>query len=253
MHNKFKIMKILVCISIVPDTTSKITKEESDNFLKKSDLTFIVGPYDDYALSRAIEIKESIENVEVAVLHVGLEASEPLIRKCLALGADYAIRINGDPQSSIQIANEICNYVKENNFDLILMGKEAIDYNSGMIHGLVASGLNFNHFSPVMKLEVKDQGIEVQIETDFGKSTIQCNLPAVLGCQEPIAEWKIPSMRGIMTARTKELKVYEMKNNESNFEITNESVNETNRKQILIPKENLDLLIQALKKDIQFN
>ena len=246
-------MKILVCISIVPDTTSKITKEESDNFLKKSDLTFIVGPYDDYALSRAIEIKESIENVEVAVLHVGLEASEPLIRKCLALGADYAIRINGDPQSSIQIANEICNYVKENNFDLILMGKEAIDYNSGMIHGLVASGLNFNHFSPVMKLEVKDQGIEAQIETDFGKSTIQCNLPAVLGCQEPIAEWKIPSMRGIMTARTKELKVYEMKNNESNFEITNESVNETNRKQILIPKENLDLLIQALKKDIQFN
>jgi electron transfer flavoprotein beta subunit len=74
-----------------------------------------------------------------------------------------------------------------------------------------------------------------------------------LGCQEPIAEWKIPSMRGIMTARTKELKVYEMKNNESNFEIINESVNETNRKQILIPKENLDLLVQALKKDIQFN
>ena len=151
-------MKILVCISIVPDTTSKITKEESDNFLKKSDLTFIVGPYDDYALSRAIEIKESSENVEVAVLHVGLESTEPLIRKCLALGADYAIRINGDPKSSIQIANEICHYVKENNFDLILMGKEAIDYNSGMIHGLVASGLNFNHFSPVMKLEVKDQG-----------------------------------------------------------------------------------------------
>jgi electron transfer flavoprotein beta subunit len=104
-----------------------------------------------------------------------------------------------------------------------------------------------------MKLDVKNQGIEVQIETDLGKSTIHCNLPAVLGCQEPIAEWKIPSMRGIMTARTKELKVYEMKNNESNFEITNESVNETNRKQILIPKENLDLLIKALKKDIQFN
>ena len=113
-------MKILVCISIVPDTTSKITKEESDNFLKKSDLTFIVGPYDDYALSRAIEIKESNENVEVAVLHVGLESSESLIRKCLALGADYAIRINGDPKSSIQIANEICHYVKENNFDFTI-------------------------------------------------------------------------------------------------------------------------------------
>lgn len=246
-------MKILVCISIVPDTTSKITKEDSNNFLNKKDLTFIVGPYDDYALSRAIEIKESNENVEVGVFHVGLEASEPLIRKCLALGADYAFRINGEPKSSLQIANEICHYAKENKFDLILMGKEAIDYNSGMIHGLVAAGLNYNHFSPVMKLDVIEEGLELQIETDLGKSTIQCKLPAVLGCQEPIAEWKIPSMRGIMTARTKEIQVFEMKTNQSNFEISAESVNETNRKQIQIPKENLELLIQALKKDIQFN
>lgn len=246
-------MKILVCISIVPDTTSKITKEASDNFVKKDDLTFIVGPYDDYALSRAIEIKDSTANVEVAVFHVGLDKSEPLIRKCLALGADYAIRINGEPTSSIQIANEIVNYVKENHFDLILMGKEAIDYNSGMIHGLVASGLNYNHFSPVIQLDVIDEGLELQIETDSGKSTIQCQLPAVLGCQEPIAEWKIPSMRGIMTARTKELKMLEMKYNESNLEINQEIVNETNRKQIIIPKENLNVLIQALKKDIQFN
>ena len=246
-------MKILVCISIVPDTTSKITKEDSNNFLNKNDLTFIVGPYDDYALSRAIEIKESNDNVEVAVIHVGLETSEPLIRKCLALGADYAFRINGEPKSSLQIANEICHYDKENNFDLILMGKEAIDYNSGMIHGLVAAGINYNHFSPVMKLEVIEEGLELQIETDLGKSTIQCKLPAVLGCQEPIAEWKIPSMRGIMTARTKEIRVFEMKSKELNFEINSESVNETNRKQIQIPKENLDLLIQSLKKDIQFN
>ena len=122
-----------------------------------------------------------------------------------------------------------------------------------MIHGLVAAGLNYNHFSPVMKLEVIEERLELQIETDLGKSTIQCKLPAVLGCQEPIAEWKIPSMRGIMAARTKEIKVFEMKSKESNFEINSESVNETNRKQIQIPKENLDLLIQALKKDIQFN
>ena len=133
------------------------------------------------------------------------------------------------------------------------MGKEAIDYNSGMIHGLVAAGLNYNHFSPVMKLEVIKEGLELQIETDLGKSTINCKLPAVLGCQEPIAEWKIPSMRGIMTARTKEIKVFEIISKESNFEINYESVNETNRKQIQIPKDNLDLLIQALKKDIQFN
>jgi electron transfer flavoprotein beta subunit len=246
-------MKILVCISIVPDTTSKITKEESNKFLNRNDLTYIVGPYDDYALSRAVEIKESTPDVEVAILHVGLESSEPLIRKCLALGADYAIRVNGEPKNSIQIANEICHYVNENQFDLILMGKEAIDYNSGMIHGLVAAGLNYNHFSPVMSLKIIKEGIEVQIETDTGKSIIQSQLPAVLGCQEPIAEWKIPSMRGIMTARTKELKVFDMIQDESNFQIIDESVNETNRKQIMIPKDNLNLLLQELKKDIQFN
>lgn len=246
-------MKILVCISIVPDTTSKITKEESNKFLNRNDLTFIVGPYDDYALSRAVEIKESLPDVEVAVLHVGLESSEALIRKCLALGADYAIRINGEARNSHQVANEICHYATENRFDLILMGKEAIDYNSGMIHGLVAAGLNYNHFSPVMSLKIIEEGIEIQIETDTGKSTIQSQLPAVLGCQEPIAEWKIPSMRGIMTARTKELKVFEMMQDTNNFEIIDESVNETNRKQIMIPKDNLNLLVKELKKDIQFN
>jgi electron transfer flavoprotein beta subunit len=104
-----------------------------------------------------------------------------------------------------------------------------------------------------MSLKIIKEGIEVQIETDTGKSIIQSQLPAVLGCQEPIAEWKIPSMRGIMTARTKELKVFDMIQDESNFQIIDESVNETNRKQIMIPKDNLNLLLQELKKDIQFN
>lgn len=252
MHNNLKIMKILVCISIVPDTTSKITKEESNSFLSKDDLTYIVGPYDDYALSRAIEIKESTPDVEVAVLHVGPEASEPLIRKCLALGADFAIRIDGNPKNSIAIADEISNYLLENSYDLILMGKEAIDYNSGIIHGLVAAKLNYNHFSPVMKLDILNDGIEIQIETDFGKSILKCQLPAILGCQEPIADWKIPSMRGIMTARTKEIKIYQMKSTHSELDIIEEIVNETKRKQILIPKENLNLLVEALKQDIQF-
>jgi electron transfer flavoprotein beta subunit len=104
-----------------------------------------------------------------------------------------------------------------------------------------------------MSLKIIEEGIEIQIETDNGKSTIQSQLPAVLGCQEPIAEWKIPSMRGIMTARTKELKVFDMMHGISKFEIIDESVSETNRKQIIIPKDNLNLLVQELKKDIQFN
>lgn len=245
-------MKILVCISVVPDTTSKITKEASEKFINKKDLSYVVGPYDEYALSRAIEIKESTLGVELAVLHVGLESAEPLLRKCLALGADYAIRINGTPQNSNQIAREISNYAENNKYDLILMGKEATDYNSGVVHGLVASILNYNHFSPVMKLDINQQSLEMQIETDIGKSTVICHLPAVLGCQEPIAEWKIPSMRGIMTARTKEIKIYEMGSIEPKLKINDENVIETIRKQIIISKDNLNELVKALKKEIQF-
>ena len=122
-------MKILVCISCVPDTTSKIAIDPSTSQISSQGLTFIVGPYDDYALSRAIELKES-NGAEVIVLHVGGSESEALIRKCLALGADSAVRVDGNPTTSAQIANAIVSYVKQNPVDLILMGKESIDYNS---------------------------------------------------------------------------------------------------------------------------
>ena len=99
-------MKILVCISCVPDTTSKIAIDPSTSQISSQGLTFIVGPYDDYALSRAIELKES-NGAEVIVLHVGGSESEALIRKCLALGADSAVRVDGNPTTSAQIANAI--------------------------------------------------------------------------------------------------------------------------------------------------
>lgn len=241
-------MKILVCISVVPDTTSKITIDPSSSLINLEGLTFIVGPYDDYALSRALEIKE-LNQAEVVVLHVGTAESEPLIRKCLALGADKAVRINGKPTDSIQIANEIARYVQDNPMDLILMGKESIDYNSALVHNLVASKLGISHFSPVMKLDLKGENeISMLIETDEGKAQISAHLPAVLGCQEPIAEWKIPSMRGIMMARTKEISVVEL-SAVSEVQIDKCHVIENTRKQIMISAENAESLIDLLKAE----
>jgi len=200
-------MKILVCISVVPDTTSKISLS-SNNFVNLEGLTFITGPYEDYALSRAIEIKEaSSENVEIVIFHVGPESSETIIRKCLALGADSAVRIQSHANDAFQVAQEIANYVNSNAFDLILMGKESIDYNTGQVHQFTASLLGWQNFNPVMGLDVNGHTVEIKVETSQGNAIISANLPLVLGCQEPIAEWKIPSMRGIMAARTKEIKV----------------------------------------------
>ena len=240
-------MKILVCISCVPDTTSKITIDPSTSQISSQGLTFIVGPYDDYALSRAIEIKES--NVaEVVVLHVGGPESEALIRKCLALGADSAVRIDGNPTSSTQIASSIVSYVKQNPMDLILMGKESIDYNSGIVHGLVAGALGYTHFNPVMHLDIDGDGLKLEVEMDGGKMDVSCPLPAVLGCQEPIAEWKIPSMRGIMTARTKEIAVLPF-DTSSQIQILKADIAETARKNKMIKAEEAEQLIDLLRTE----
>ena len=240
-------MKILVCISCVPDTTSKIVIDPATSQISSQGLTFIVGPYDDYALSRAIELKES-HSAELVVLHVGGPESEPLIRKCLALGADSAVRIDGNPISSNQIATAIVNYEKSNPVDLILMGKESIDYNSGNVHGLVAGALGYVHFNPVMHLDMTADGLKLEVEIDGGKMEVSCSLPAVLGCQEPIAEWKIPSMRGIMTARTKEILILPL-DTPSQVQLIKADIAETARKNKMIKAEDAEQLIDLLRTE----
>jgi electron transfer flavoprotein beta subunit len=201
-------MKILVCITNVPDTTAKISFTDNDTKLNKNGVQFIIGPYDDYALARGVEIKEK-SGGSLTVLHVGEADAEPQIRKALAIGADDAIRVNADPQDSYFAAAQIAHIASQNNYDLILMGRESIDYNSGVVHGLVGEMLGIPSYSPVMKLDLEGNDATITREIDGGKEVLKASLPLVLGCQEPIAEWKIPNMRGIMTARTKPLNVVE--------------------------------------------
>jgi electron transfer flavoprotein beta subunit len=201
-------MKILVCITNVPDTTAKITFIENDTRLNKAGIQFIIGPYDDYALARAVELKDQYGGT-VTVLNVGEAEADPQIRKALAIGADDAIRVNTDPSDSYYVAAQIAHIARQHSYDLILMGRESIDFNSGVVHGLVGEMLGIPSFSPVMKLEVEGTTARLAREIDGGKEYLEASLPLVLGCQEPIAEWKIPNMRGIMTARTKPLQVLE--------------------------------------------
>jgi electron transfer flavoprotein beta subunit len=201
-------MKILVCITNVPDTTAKISFTENDTKFNKTGVQYIIGPYDDYALARGVELKEQTGGT-LTVLNVGEIDSDPQIRKALAIGADDAIRINTEPKDSYFVAAQIAHIAKQNAYDLILMGRESIDFNSGVVHGLVGEMLGIPSFSPVMKLNITDNKAEFAREIDGGKEHLEANLPLVLGCQEPIAEWKIPNMRGIMTARSKPLQVLE--------------------------------------------
>ena len=201
-------MKILVCITHVPDTTSKISFTDSDTKFDKTGVQYIIGPYDDYAIARAMELKESA-GATVTVLNVGLAETEPTIRKALAIGADDAIRVDTEPLDSLFVAQQIAAVAKENQYDLILMGRESIDFNGGQVHAMVGELLNIPSLSPVMKLDIDGTTAKMTKEIEGGKEYVETELPFVAGCQEPIAEWRIPNMRGIMTARSKPLNVVE--------------------------------------------
>lgn len=202
-------MKILVCISHVPDTTSKINFTDGNTKFDSNGVQFIIGPYDDYALARAVEIKDANPGTTVTVINVGLPDTEPTIRKALAIGADDAVRVNAEPVDSFFVATQIAAHAKSVGYDLILMGRESIDYNSGVVHGLVGEMLGMPSVSPVMKLDLEGNKAKMAREIEGGKEYVEVSTPFVAGCQEPIAEWKIPNMRGIMSARTKPLKVVE--------------------------------------------
>jgi electron transfer flavoprotein beta subunit len=201
-------MKILVCISHVPDTTSKISFTDNNTKYNTTGVQFIIGPYDEYALARAIELKEA-QGGTVTVLNVGEADTEPTIRKALAIGADDAIRVNAFPKDAFFVASQIVAIAKSENYDMILMGRESIDYNGGLVHGIVGELLGIPTVSPVMKMDIEGSKATMSREIEGGKETVEVDFPFVAGCQEPIAEWKIPNMRGIMSARTKPLKVVE--------------------------------------------
>ncbi|MEN7548648.1 electron transfer flavoprotein subunit beta/FixA family protein [Rapidithrix thailandica] len=197
-------MNILVCISHVPDTTTKI--KFVDNKLDTNGVQFIIGPYDDFALARAVELKET-NGATITVLNVGPADTEPTLRKALAIGADQAVRIDAEPLDAYFVAKQIAAYAKDKNFDMILMGRESSDYNGGLVHGMVAELLGMPSIAPCMKLDLEGDSAVLAREIEGGSEELKVSFPLVAGCQEPIAEWKIPNMRGIMMARKKPLEV----------------------------------------------
>jgi electron transfer flavoprotein beta subunit len=241
-------MKILVCITHVPDTTSKIQFIDNNTKFDKNGVQFIIGPYDDYALARAVELKEQV-GASLTVLNVGEAETEPTLRKALAIGADDAIRVNSFPKDSLFVAQQIAAIAKQNGYDLILMGRESIDFNGGMVHGMVGELLGIPSISPVMKLEVEGQTVKMAREIEGGKEYLEAKLPLVAGCQEPIAEWKIPNMRGIMSARTKPLQVVDPVGNSNATEVLSFQLPPAKGAVKLVDKDNVEELVRLLKNE----
>jgi len=201
-------MKILVCICPVPDTTTKIAFGDNNTTFNSQGVTFIINPYDEwYALVRALELKEAGTATAIHMITVGKADAEPVIRKALALGGDEAIRIDTDSNDPYVVAAQIAEYARAESYDLVLCGKESIDYNNGTVGAMLAELLDMNYLGFVSKIDVAGGTVTVQREIDGGDETDACALPLVISCQKGVAEARIPNMRGIMAARTKPLKV----------------------------------------------
>lgn len=204
-------MKVLVCIGHVPDTTSKINFTSNDTEFDTNGIQFVINPHDEFTLARAMFLKEK-QGASLTVVNVGLAGTEPTLRKALAIGADQAIRVNADPKDSLFVAQQIAKVAADGSYDLILAGKESIDYNGGMVPGLIAAILDKPFVNAAIGLEVADNKATVIREIDGGRETVSAQLPMVVAGQKGLVkeeELRIPNMRGIMMARKKPLNVVE--------------------------------------------
>ncbi len=204
-------MKILVCISHVPDTTSKINFSNSDSQFDTNGVQFVINPNDEFGLTRAIWFQEQ-QGATVTVVNVGGPETEPTLRKALAIGANEAIRVNANPTDSFFVAKQIAEVIKNGDYDVIIAGKESLDYNGGMVPGMIAGILNYNFLNCCTEIIVDGDSVKAVREIDGGRETVSTTLPIIIGGQKGLVEEKdlrIPNMRGIMTARTKILTIIE--------------------------------------------
>ena len=200
-------MKILVCISKAPDTTSKIAFSQGNTVFDENGVQYIVNPYDEwYALVRALEIKETIGG-EVTIITVGSANDDAIMRKALAIGADAAVRVDADPKDAYFTASQIADFAKTEGFDLIFTGKETINFNGSQVGGMIAELLDLPFVSLASKLDLNGKTIQLEREIAGGVELIEVNMPVVVSCAKGMAEQRIPNMRGIMAARTKSLQV----------------------------------------------
>tara|TARA_R110002049_G_scaffold13089_5_gene57424 strand:+ start:1859 stop:2605 length:747 start_codon:yes stop_codon:yes gene_type:complete len=244
-------MKILVCISHVPDTTSKINFTNNDAEFDKNGVQFVINPYDEFCLTRAMWFKEK-QGASVTVVNVGGAETEPTLRKALAIGADDAIRVNVDPTDGFLVAKELAAVVKNGAYDLVLAGKESADYNGQMVPGMLASLVDFNFVNGCVEMDVDGTNVTAKREIDGGTETLSTALPLVVGGQKGIVEEKdlrIPNMRGIMMARKKPLQVVEATGAGSSTNIESYEKPAAKGAVKLIDADNLDELINLLHNE----
>ena len=244
-------MKILVCISHVPDTTSKINFTDGDTKFDTNGVQYVINPNDEFGLTRAMWFKEK-QGAIVDVVNVGGIETEPTLRKALAIGADAAIRVDTEAKDGFAVAKELAKVVIDGGYDLVIAGRESIDYNGGMVPGMLSGLTGANFVTNCISLEIDGNNAKAIREIDGGKETVNTSLPLVIGGQKGLVEesdLRIPNMRGIMQARQKPLEVLEAFDCSSNTKTIKFYKPEPKQAVKLVSADNLDELINLLHNE----
>lgn len=242
-------MKLLVCVSKTPDTTTKIKFTADNSELDTNGVQFIMNPYDEwYALVRALELKEA-QGGSVTILNVGPAANDAVIRKGLAIGADEAVRINAETGSSLATAKQIAAYAKAEGFDIVFFGKETIDYNGSEVGAMVAELLDMPFISYASHLEMNGNTATINRDIEGGVETIEVDAPFVISAAKGLAEQRIPNMRGIMMAKRKPLKVVDPVSADDPVTAVNYELPPEKGQVKLIDPENMEELVRLLHEE----
>jgi electron transfer flavoprotein beta subunit len=203
-------MRILVCISNVPDTTTKVKFSNDQTSFDDSGVQWIINPWDELALTRAMELKEDTSNPvsNVTVVTVGPAGVEPTLRKALAIGADDAIRVDASSSDAHFVAAQLAAVAAGGDFGAIICGIESSDYNGSAVGGMISEIMGIPSVSAVSGLKYEGGELVLSREIDGGKEEVSVPAPFVAIVQKGIAkEPRIAAMRGIMMARKKPLLV----------------------------------------------
>ena len=245
-------MKILVCISNVPDTTTKIKFTGNQTRFDATGVQWIINPWDELALTHAVDLKEDGSNPvnEVVVINVGLAETEPTLRKCLAIGADKAVRIDAEPKDAFFTARQIAEFAKSDAFDFIICGIESGDYNGSSVGGMIAEFMDLPSVSSVSSLQFHNGKASIERDVSSGKEYLEIEGSAVLVVQKGFAkEPKIPNMRGIMMARSKPLEVKPAVNADALTEYLEFKLPEPKAKVKMVDADNLPELVRLLSTE----
>jgi len=242
-------MNLLVCISKTPETTAKISFTEGNSKFNQEGVQYIMNPYDEwYALVRAIELKEK-HGGKVIAINVGPASNDIVIRKALAIGADEAVRVDAEADSSTFVAKQIATYAKDNAIDIVFCGKETIDYNGSEVAAITAEMMDLPFVSYASKMDFDGTVATIERDIEGGVEVVQLEKPFVLSAAKGLAEQRIPNMKGIMMAKRKPLNVIEAVAQESKAKIISYSVPQGKQEVKMIDPENMDELVRLLHEE----